>query len=438
MPYRLEPNETISLGIRRLLLERVDQIIDDLTNPAIDRDEGVHEARKNCKRVRAAYRLIRDEIGKDLYRQENIRFRDTARLLAGARDSWVMIQTLDKLVASNEDRLPPRSFAGIQEELKESYKTTLAGEFETQERISAILDRMAEAKDQIEQLPIERNDFSAFRKGIRRVYKRGRNALSTAYYQPHSEVFHEWRKRCKYLWYQLEILEALWPNVLSRLAEELHTLSDYLGDDHDLAVLRSTILDTLTGLKNEKELLAVVHLIDQERLELEALAHPLGERLYFDPPDTFVERLETFWQAWQKEHKESQNRIIERIQDRSPIYIRPDQDFLTTTEMATSLGISPKKVRQLIFDQKIPAEKVGSIWVIRADHSLQITSQESGSIVIGELMTTREAASHLEIKPNKVREYIQSGELKATKKGNRWILSKTDLDTFKEIQGRFK
>src|SRR3970282_1293730 len=99
MAYRLEANENVSTGIRRVILERVDQALNDLTNPDKDRDKGVHDARKNCKRIRAALRLIRGEIGDELYRQENIRIRDAARLIASARDSWVMVETLDKLVA---------------------------------------------------------------------------------------------------------------------------------------------------------------------------------------------------------------------------------------------------------------------------------------------------------------------------------------------------
>ena len=73
MPYRLRAEETITEGIRRLLIERVDRIILELTNPPLGRDKGVHNARKSCKRVRAALRLVRDEIGEDLYKFENTR-----------------------------------------------------------------------------------------------------------------------------------------------------------------------------------------------------------------------------------------------------------------------------------------------------------------------------------------------------------------------------
>jgi hypothetical protein len=121
MAYRLEANELISTGIRRVLLERVDTAIDDLTNPEKDRNKGVHDARKNFKRIRAALRLIRGEIGDELYRQENVRFRDAARLIASARDSWVMVETLDKLVEEFHELLAPNAFVGVRQVLLRQY-----------------------------------------------------------------------------------------------------------------------------------------------------------------------------------------------------------------------------------------------------------------------------------------------------------------------------
>ena len=53
MAYRLEAGESIADGFRRLLLEQMHEIIDDLSNPEINRDQGVHDARKGCKRLRA-------------------------------------------------------------------------------------------------------------------------------------------------------------------------------------------------------------------------------------------------------------------------------------------------------------------------------------------------------------------------------------------------
>ena len=124
MSFWLEASETISLGIRRILNEIVDQILQEFTEQRKKRDEGVHDARKNCKRVRAVYRLIRDEIGIGIYREENIRFRDTARLLAGARDSLVLVQTLDKLFNTHSDELSIHKYRDFRHYLVDRYQTT--------------------------------------------------------------------------------------------------------------------------------------------------------------------------------------------------------------------------------------------------------------------------------------------------------------------------
>jgi excisionase family DNA binding protein len=291
-----------------------------------------------------------------------------------------------------------------------------------------ILDSMEVACSQAENLPIVHNNFSVFREGLQRTYTRGRTAMSSAYTQPGSEIFHEWRKRAKYLWHQIEILEALWPKVFTMMADELHTLSDYLGDDHDLAVLRAMILNQVKGFGDERELMRLVSLIDRERLELEALARPLGERLYFDSPKTFVQRLETYWKAWQAEDQERQARLIKRIRQASPTYLLEETPWLTTAAMAEILKITPDKVRQFIQEQKLPAEKVGNIWVIKAEGFL--TSEPLGNETATNanlLMGTREAAQRLNLTPIQIRDLIQAGELAAAKVGRIWVIREQDL-----------
>jgi excisionase family DNA binding protein len=427
MAYQLQTGESISSGIRRILLERVNLIRVNLTDLPEGFDIGVHDARKNCKRVRAAYRLIRDEIGHPLYRQENIRFRDTARLLARARDTWVMIETLDKVVEPHREHLPSGAFDGLQQDLTDQYETTREKEIRNYGTIPMILETMDEASCQIDNLPIVNEDFSAFRSGIRRVYDRGRRGKQLAYAQPTAKIFHEWRKRVKYLWYQIEILEASWSNLLSQMAKDLHTLSEYLGVDHDLAVLRSTILESPASFRDERELLLLVCLIDQERLRLQTLAHPLGERLYFDLAEAFTERLEIYWQAWQSEDPAGQDQLIQQIQARSSVVIPRDIDLYTTSEMAVRLGISPDKVRRLIYDQKLPAEKVGAAWIIRANSGLSPGSPETPEPTYPVLLSTRQAAHRLGLSRSRVRALMRLGRLPAKKVGTYWLIRESDL-----------
>lgn len=61
-------------------------------------DDVAHDVRKRCKTVRALLRLIRDEVGKDVYRRENRALRDAARALSPVRDAAVLIQVHDDVV----------------------------------------------------------------------------------------------------------------------------------------------------------------------------------------------------------------------------------------------------------------------------------------------------------------------------------------------------
>lgn len=428
MPYRLEANENLADGIIRLIIERVDQIILELTDPPSGRDKGVHNARKSCKRVRAAIRLVRDEIGEELYKGENIRFRDASQKLSAARDSWVMIRTLDRLIDKYQEQLPLGFFDGVRQQLVEIYDETLSLELKDHQLIPDIVEIMNEAKFSISQLPIQRSDFLVFRGGLRRVYFRGRRAMADAYEKPDSEIFHEWRKRVKYLWYHLEILEDLWPNVLSNLADELHTLSEYLGDDHDLAVLRQTILNNPKGFAGEQELLYLISLIDRDRLRLEALARPLGERIYFDSPKEFTRRINTYWDAWQKEDEVQQIDLMDHLQKANPAHLMVNAEFFTTADMAAILDISSVKVRHLIHEGKLPAKKVGTIWIVKKDNYQWLDGTEMIAPSIEDaLLSTREVAERLDVTPEEIRMMIRTGQLPGTKTGRIWVIREDDL-----------
>ena len=120
MAYRLEAGESVSKGIKRIATEQITKAIADLS--AADEtsiDVSVHQARKRLKKTRAVVRLVRDRIGKDLYKQENARYRDIGRKLANLRDARVKIVTLDKLNALFADETC--NFADISQELQNNY-----------------------------------------------------------------------------------------------------------------------------------------------------------------------------------------------------------------------------------------------------------------------------------------------------------------------------
>jgi CHAD domain-containing protein len=268
--FRLKQDEAVSDEIRRIARGRIDDAIEALADP---REETVHEARKDMKKLRALLRLVRGEIGSKVYRRENAFFRDVARELAGVRDADVMLATL----AGLEERYDAE--VGPVRQAVEAHRLRVAGGSRGR-AAEAATAMLREARARVEEWPLERDGFQVVEGGLRRTYRGGRRGWRAALKEPSTENLHEWRKRVKDLWYHCSILEESWKPVMRALGDEAHELSDRLGDDHDLAVLLEF------GAEGLEELIAT------RRRELQEEAFAYGARLYADKPKAFVRRIE--------------------------------------------------------------------------------------------------------------------------------------------------
>lgn len=302
MAYRLKANESVPVGIKRIARERLDSAINQLDKDTNNSpEEAVHDARKRLKELRAIVRLVRDELGRKKYRQENICFRDAGRRLSEIRDAQVLIKTLDSLKKHFAESVAPDAFAQIREVLEEHYRTVREQVVEEENQVSLVSNTLKTARQRVDNWTIEHDNWSALGSGLKRVYKHGHQDFFHACTQPSVENLHEWRKRVKYLWYHLEVLEPVWPGTVAELANQAHRLADYLGEDHDLAVLHQFIVSHPERFENDSELEALIALLKRRRGELQSAAKFLGQRIYAEKARDFVDRLGAYWQAWQCE-----------------------------------------------------------------------------------------------------------------------------------------
>ena len=109
---------------------------------------------------------------------------------------------------------------------------------------------------------------------------------------------HELRKRVKDLWYQVRLIGDADKHMLGPLADHAHDLSDHLGDDHDLALLRETVQRRRVAFADPAHKRHLLEQIDQRRGELQFAAISLAERICDDKPKRFMKRLEKRWEAW--------------------------------------------------------------------------------------------------------------------------------------------
>ena len=305
MPYRLKANESVSKGIKRIVNEQIEKAVDELAaTEELGVDEAVHKARQRLKKIRAVVRLVRDRLGKKVYRRENARFRDLGRSLANLRDGQVRIATLDNLTAHFADTVESDAFTGIRHELGVDYRREYQSILDKGTIIS-VRNQLKDLKDEVNDWKIGSNNWSAVDSSLKRVYQRGDRALDKARSKPTVENLHDWRKRVKYLRYQLQILRPIWFEMTEEWIDRTHDLSDYLGEDHDLAVLKELVLSQPKRFDRQNTLSTLTALIDRRREELQFSAMFLGRRIYTEKPRNFVDRLGNYWQIWQLEIKHS-------------------------------------------------------------------------------------------------------------------------------------
>ncbi len=296
MAYELHATGTGTHRVARLVRKQVEDTL-ELLRPEAVSDAAIHAARKHLKKARAALRLLRDALGPTMYARENAALRDAARPLRTVRDGTALLDQLDSLIKRYGAPARAVDLVGLRRLLERERTAARAQLRRSRLRHETTLLRGVVARSA--RWPVGRRGWSVLGPGLKRVYKRGRNALAVARGERTPEALHEWRKQVKYFWHQLQLLQPLWPGHIGELAEEAHSLGDHLGNDHDLAVLRSKVLEHPQALAGPARS-ALVALIDRARTELQEKALALGERIYEEKPREFAARFERYWRTWRK------------------------------------------------------------------------------------------------------------------------------------------
>jgi CHAD domain-containing protein len=246
-------------------------------------DVNVHSARKAIKRARAMLRLLRDVLPKSTYRRENDALRELGRPLSAVRDSRVLLDTLEHAAGK---------IKGV-----EVLRRALIAEYRrTQRRVTTgpvvalARRRLIAIHRRALRWPLQSGAGSLILHSLKRVYRRARGDMEKSQSNHDTETLHDWRKQVKYLWHQLQTLQPLRPRYIGKVADQLHAISDYLGDEHDLAVLREKVLNHHRSL-GSRTARALLARIDKRRQVLRRKAWRLGSQVFADRPSAFAARV---------------------------------------------------------------------------------------------------------------------------------------------------
>lgn len=295
MPYRLRLGKPAGKSVQRVAREQIDRGIAELERGEIPPHEAVHQVRKRCKKIRGLLRLVRDELG-DAYSSENAFFRDAAADISRLRDAQAHIEAFDRLVGER-DEADGGSFEAVRNTLVQRRDRVAEQEERMDEKIACLASQLREARERVGDWRIRNKGFRVFAPGLQRTYQRGREAMMQAYASPSEAAFHELRKRVKYHWYHVRLLQDLWQPLMGTRRKIAKTLSDLLGDEHDLTVLRQTLLEAPDEFGADSETRQLLELIDCERTRLRNEAEPDCRRLYAEKPKAVAKRFRSYWKA---------------------------------------------------------------------------------------------------------------------------------------------
>lgn len=250
----------------------------------------VHEFRLTAKRQRAWWRLARPMAGKTTVRNANDRLSDAARLLAPARDAYVMRRTLGRLardvgpggaevafaaatseLAAVPAGSPPKAFPALREQL-----------------IRTLVSDAASWR----RLPVSPDADARMLAAVIDTYRRARRQGRRARRRPVSASLHLWRKWVKMLIVHTELILGQHRSGLQTEIPRLVRLGCQLGRCHDLMVLDGWLAwrasSGALSLGDARRMRALVAR-RQERLHSRCMR--LGGRLFAAKPRVFALRL---------------------------------------------------------------------------------------------------------------------------------------------------
>lgn len=290
MAYRIKLNEPADRAYRRIVGEQIERSLEQLRS-AEDRVTAVHETRKAMKRVRALAKLMRAGMGDAVYRAENERYRDIARLLAGARDVDVLRATSTRL--AHRQPKPVRAAAELIVERAAAAATTGDHTPHVAEAIAA-LEAAATACDEVR---FGGRGFDAVQSGLERTYRAGRRRMEAAYRSGADEAFHDLRKDVQAHWRHMVVLEAVWPDLMQARAKLAKEVAELLGEDHDLFVLIVSARTAMSQTDATSGFEVLIEAAQRRQSDIRRELHAKGEALYAESPGTFTELIGRYWAA---------------------------------------------------------------------------------------------------------------------------------------------
>jgi len=291
MAFRFRVDEPVEHGFRRIGAEQIERARRQLQS-GTDAAGAVHETRKCLKRIRALLRLARVGLGDTVFHAENARFRAIAGTLAAARDDYVLLETVVKLTAESDGPATSLALRRFKEVVVADRPAEAAATADHRAEADTALERAAR---RFKRLRLEPDTFATLEQGLVRNYRKGLARRDAAYAENTDEAFHDWRKCVQARWRHMALLSRAWPAMFEAEVEAARSLSQILGHDHDLALLRAKLALLPPDALPRGDAHEIETLITTRQKALRHAACPQGEVLFAERPKAHGRRISGIW-----------------------------------------------------------------------------------------------------------------------------------------------
>lgn len=299
-PLQFRVDESVRDGLARISSELIQRALERIEGGGKNRAEDLHQVRVTVKRLRALLRLARPVISEAFCARENRRLKRVADRLAFFRDTTVARHTLGSLAKRVAD---DRSAAALELVLARFVEhSPHPGRFRArrEQALRYAATALLEAKQSFENMLVPAEDWEAVGPGLQKVYGRARHRMLRALTYQTPAAFHEWRKQVKYLYYQLQMLGSISPKRLETMVGRLRKLEDWLGVDHDLAVLERLLGDGREQYGGKRPVKCVLACLVRQSKKLRKETAALGKEIFREKPRKFVGKLGKQWTLWRE------------------------------------------------------------------------------------------------------------------------------------------
>jgi CHAD domain-containing protein len=279
MAYRLTSSRSVRTQLARIARKELAHAIDEM-GAAPPRPDNLHEARKRIKKLRAILRLLRASLG-HAYHTYNRRLRTAAHELSAGRDADAALEMAAALRKHYPALVSPAMAARLRRGLERRQRKAMS-----RLRVGTVQRSLRRCATGVPRVVRRAASRRAARDGTADGYRRARQAMHEVQQAPADLAFHTWRRRVKDHWYHMRLLAGVHPPAQSR-ARALKRLERYLGDDHNLVLLRAILVGAPRMLGGARATAIVLACIDQYEARLRTHALALGARLFRDDRRTF-------------------------------------------------------------------------------------------------------------------------------------------------------